>query len=99
MSGKISDLIAIAYGYIFANPEQGTLQKATTLISADLPISQGAIDEVFKLLAGVVVAVISRFAFAAIEKFKEKKQKKKDDKEKDNKEITESEQPDNINLN
>ncbi len=100
VSDKMSDLVALGYGYVVSDPDMVTISKITTLLNTEhLPISQGALDEIAKLFAGVVVAVISRFAFAAIERFKAKKEKRKAEQKEDAKAKPATVEPKNINLN
>lgn len=97
---KLSDIVAVGYGYLVAEPSVGALNKVTTLLNTDhIPISQGAVDEIAKLLAGVVVAIVSRFAFAAIEKFQERKEKRKAERKKEKVAKPSDQEPKNINLN
>lgn len=88
------DAIAILAGYTMSNPSAPILGKVHSALLATIPDgmtpSQGAIDEIAKMFAGVVVAVISRYSLALLEKLQAKRKARKklkienDENEKDN---------------
>lgn len=88
------DAIAILTGYTLATPKGPILGEVHGVLLAAIPDgmapSQGAIDEIAKMFAGVVVAIISRYSLALLEKFQAKRKirkqlkKDQDENEKDN---------------
>lgn len=66
---KISDLTTVAIGYFTA--PTGPIHPVNTMLSAGMPsVSQGVIDEVAKAIAGLAIAVVSRWIFSWFEKKK-----------------------------
>ena len=79
------DGVGMFTGFTMADPYNdpilGILHNTLLSVAPDSLLqiipSQGAVDEIAKLLAGLFITVTSRFVFTAIQKWKEKNQERK----------------------
>lgn len=76
---KLGDLTAGAVGYFSADPNGDLFAGLHNLLLSALPISQGAADEVLKMLAGLLIGVLSKFLYGLLEKQSKRKKRKNDE--------------------
>lgn len=70
-TNHLKEISTLVIGYIAApNP--------TVLDASHMWVSQGVMDEIAKSFAGVIIAVISRFAFAALDVHQKKRRAQKE---------------------
>ncbi len=83
------DIFAFLTGFSFSSVDTPVLNTLHNTLLQTLPTpSQPAIDDITRSIAGLVVAVVSRYLFALIDKkinqFKERKTRKNANKEESN---------------
>lgn len=78
------DLTAFTIGYSLSDPAQDPILGTLLQIMPSQPI----IDEIAKMIAGLVIGVLSRAAYTALEKWQNRRKRRKNESEE-----TEPQQP------